>query len=76
MDVFYLKALLPLAMFSNIASLLSFQTLDQICDSPHCQPYNSYNFSSENLVWDKLIIPKFIFFLILISYLVDIVLVL
>ena len=36
---------------------------DQICNSPHYQPYNSYNVSSENLVWDQLIIPKIYFFL-------------
>ena len=41
-----------------------------------CQPYNSYHVSSENLVLNQLIIPKLIFFLILISYLVDIVLIL
>ena len=46
---------------------------DEICDSPYCQPYNSYNVSSENLVLDQLIIPKLIFFFILIAYLVDIV---
>ena len=49
---------------------------DQICNSPYCQPYNSYNVSSENLVLDQLIIPKLIFFFILITYLVDIVLIL
>ena len=49
---------------------------DQICNSPYCQPYNSYNVSLENLVLDQKIIPKLIFFFILITYLVDIVLVL
>ena len=49
---------------------------DQFCNSPYCQPYNSYNVSSENLVLDQLIIPKLIFFFILITYLVDIVLIL
>ena len=49
---------------------------DQICNSPKCQPYNSYNVSSEKLVLDQLIIPKLIFFFILITYLVDIVLML
>ena len=34
--------------------------------------YNQYN-DQENLVLDQLIIPKVIFFLILITYLVDIV---
>ena len=46
-----------------------------MCNSPYCQPYNSYNVSSENLVLDQLI-PKLIFFFILITYLVDIVLIL
>ena len=49
-----------------------FKFLDQSCDSPSCQPYNSYNVSSENLVLDQLIIPNVIFFFILITYLVDI----
>ena len=49
---------------------------DEICNSPYCQPYNSYDVSSENLVLDQLIIPKLIFFFILITYLVDIVLIL
>ena len=35
-----------------------------------------YNVSSKNLVLNQLIIPKLIFFLILITYLVDIVLIL
>ena len=38
-------------------------SLDQICHFPYCQPYNSYNVSSENLVLDQLIIPKLKFFL-------------
>ena len=55
---------------------LTLKLPDQICDSPYFQLYNSYNVSSENLVLDQLIIPKLIFFFILISYLVDIVLIL
>ena len=47
---------------------------DQICNSPYCQPYDSYNFNSQNLVLDQLIIPKLIFFSVLITYLVDVVL--
>ena len=47
-----------------------------MCDSPYCQPYSSYNVSSENLALDQLIIPKLVFFLILITYLVDIALIL
>ena len=56
--------------------LLTLQLPGQFCNSPYCQPYNSYNLSSEYLVLDQLIIPKLIFFFILITYLVDIVLVL
>ena len=57
-------------------NILTLWLPDQICHSPYCQPYNSYNTSSENLVLDQLIIPKLIFFFILITYLVDIVLIL
>ena len=49
---------------------------DQICNSLYCQPYNSYSVSSENLVLDQLIIPKLILFSILVTYLVDVVLIL
>ena len=49
---------------------------DHICNSPYCQPYNSYNVSYENLELDQLTIPKLIFFFILIIYLVDISLIL
>ena len=34
---------------------------DQICNSPYCRPYNSYNVSLDNLVLDQLIISKFYF---------------
>ena len=33
-------------------------TPDQICNSPYCQPYNSYNVNSENFVLYQLIIPN------------------
>ena len=50
---------------------------DQICNSPYIQPYSLYNGSHKSLVLDQLIIPKLIFFsFILITYLVDIVLML
>ena len=49
---------------------------DHICNSPYCQPYNSYIVSYENLELDKQTIPKLIFFFILIIYLVDILLIL
>ena len=49
----------------------------EICEiSPYCQSYNSYNVNSENLVLDRLIIPKLILFFILITCLLDIVLIL
>ena len=48
----------------------------KICNSPYCQPHNSYNVSSKNLVLDQLIIPKLVVFFILIACLVDIVLIL
>ena len=58
------------------APSLTISLLDQICHSPHYQPYNSYKVSSENLELDQLIISKLIFFFILFTYLVDIVLIL
>ena len=54
----------------GFVSMLTLSLPDQICNSLYCQPYNSYDVSSENLVLDQLIIPKSIF------YLVDIVLIL
>ena len=63
-------------MSDSTTHSLPFYLPDQICNSPYCQPYNSYNASSENLVLDQLIIPKLIFLFILITYLVDIVLIL
>ena len=48
---------------------------DKICNSPYCQPYSPYNVSSVNLVLDQLLIPKLIFFFILTTYLVDILLI-
>ena len=62
--------------YDNDLGLLTLYLPDQICNSHYCQPCNSYNVSSENLVLDQLIIPEFIFFSILITYLVDIVLIL
>ena len=55
---------------------LTLELSGQICNSPYCQLYNSYNISSENLVLDHLIIPKLIYSFVLITYLVDIVLIL
>ena len=44
------------------------------CRSQAHQPYNYYNVRSENLELDQLFIPKLVFFFILITSLVDIVL--
>ena len=60
----------------QLNSSLTLLLPDQIRNSPYCQPYNSYNVSSENLVLDQLIIPKLIVSFTLITCLVDIVLIL
>ena len=67
-----LEVLIMLSAYFNLTLYLQ----DQMCNSIYCQLYNSYHVSSENLVLDQLIIPKLIFFFILITYLVDIVLIL
>ena len=56
--------------------LLTLKLPDKICNFPYCQPYNFYNVGSENLVLDQQIILKLKLFYILITYLVDIVLIL
>ena len=57
--------------------ILTLELPDQIFTSLYCQPYNSYNVSSENLVLDQVIIPKLTFSLFsIITHLIDIVLVL
>ena len=53
---------------------LNFQ--DLIGDSPYCLSYSFCDVSLENLVMDPLTIPSLIFFFILITCLVDIVLIL
>ena len=60
----------------QLNSSLTLLLADQICNSPYCQPYNSYNVNSKNLVLDQLIISKLIVSFTLITCLVDIVLVL
>ena len=54
----------------------TFHSKDLISNSPYCLPYNSYDVSLENLVLEQLIIPLLIFFFILITSLLDIVLIL
>ena len=48
---------------------------DLISNYPLCLPYNSFNFSSENLALDQLIISKQLFFNILIISLLDTILI-
>ena len=66
----------PLSTRGTTYHVLNPLTPWSICNSPHCQPFNSYYVSSENLVLDQPIIPNLIFFSILITYSVDIVLIL
>ena len=55
--------------------MLTLSLQDLLSNSPDYLSYNSY-VSSENLVSDQLIIPKLILFFFLITYLVDIILIL
>ena len=48
---------------------------DLISNSPYCLLYNSYDVTLENLELDQPIIPKLIFFYILISCLLDIIII-
>ena len=54
----------------------SFRTQNLINNSPYCLPYNTIGVNLENLVFDQLIIPKLIFFFTLITFSIDIVLIL
>ena len=53
-----------------------FNSQDLFIKSPFCLQYHSYDVSLENLVLNQLIIPLLIFLFILITYPVDIVLIL
>ena len=53
-----------------------FHFKDLITNSPSCLSYNSYDVSLENLVLDQLTIPQLKFFLNLINFLLEIVLIL
>ena len=55
-------------------SVKPFNLQDLMSSSLYCLPYSSFNVSFENLVLDQSIIPQLIFFFILITCLVDIVL--
>ena len=54
---------------------LIFNSQDLISNSPHCLLYNSDDVSLENLELDQLILPQLIFFFILITCLLDIVMI-
>ena len=53
-----------------------FNSQDLVCNSPYYLPYSSCDVSLENLVLEQLIIPSLVFFVILITCLLDIVLIL
>ena len=75
----FLKQLRPLLVynhFHNPCDLNPFNSHDLISNSPYCLPYSSCDVSLENLVLDQLIIPWLMFFSILITCLLDIVLIL
>ena len=73
----FLAYLLPCMLFVNpIRGTFNPLTPRSNLSFSYCQPYNSYNVRSENLVLNQPIIPKLIFFFILITYLVDIVMIL
>ena len=55
---------------------LPFNSQDLVSNSPYCLPYSSCDVSLENLALDQLIIPSLVFFVILITCLLDIVLIL
>ena len=52
-----------LAVLRLTVNFINTLTPHQICNFPYCQPYSSYNISSENFALDQLIITKLIFFL-------------
>ena len=70
------KSCLGKLSFREINMWLNLYLPHPICNSPYCQLHKSYNVNSENLVVDQLIIPKLIFFFILITFLGDNVLIL
>ena len=60
----------------GVKELTLINSKDLIGNSPYCLPYSSCDVSLENLVLDQLLIPWLIFFFILITCLLDIVLML
>ena len=53
-----------------------FNSQDLVSNSRYCLPYSSCHVSLKNLVLDQLIIPSLVFFVILITCVLDIVLIL
>ena len=64
--------IIVILIMTTIFTLFNLQ--DLMSSSPYCLPYSSFNVSFKNLVLDQSIIPQLIFFFILITCLVDIVL--
>ena len=63
-------------MFNTVTVLSTFSPPKfSFGNSHYFLPYSSYDISLENLVLDQLIIPKLIFFFVLITFLLDIVLI-
>ena len=63
-------------MFNTVTVLSTFSPLKSwLGNSLYFLPYSLYDISLENLVFDQLIIPKLIFFFILITCVLDIVLI-
>ena len=58
-----------------IARINLFNSQDLLCNSPYCLPYNCYDVNLENLVLNQLTIPELIFFFILITCMLNIVLI-
>ena len=54
----------------------TFHSQDLVNNSPYCLPYNSHDVSLKNFVLDQLIILSLTFFFIVVTYLLDIVLIL
>ena len=66
----------PLCSYQVICDLEPFNSQDLLSNSPYCLPYKSCDVTLENYVLDPFSILKLIFLFILITYLIDIVLIL
>ena len=73
-DLITKSALLKNSSLFLLAQLFTVLALNLLTLSPYCLPYSSYFEILENLVLDQPILPYLIFFFILITCLLDIVL--